>query len=198
MIPTRRVDLRIPVLQHLERGHDVVDLGAAVIDRVIERLAVADAAAILRRDHDIALRCRLPDVRNVVLVEMTADVLVHPDERRMTLRAAKIQRLEDERRNVEVADAAPVADLRHLHDAVAGPAPCLVGLGLPLDLAVEVRCPLEEVIRSSARPRLRRRCRRLTVESAPRCAECQHNREREDRWAHEPSYTDPAVLAARW
>ena len=44
----RRIDLRILRLQHVRRRHHVVDFGAAVVDGVVERLAVADAAAILR------------------------------------------------------------------------------------------------------------------------------------------------------
>ena len=39
------------------------------------------------------------------------DASVHPDERRVSLRAAFLQRLEQVRRNVEIADAAAIGDL---------------------------------------------------------------------------------------
>jgi len=133
-----RVDLRVLRLQHIRRSHHVVDFRAAVVDGVVEGLAVADAAAILGRDDDVTLRRRFADVRNVVLVEMSTDVLVNPQERRVPLRAAQLQRLEDERRDVDVTHLAAVGDLLHLHEAVAGGAPCLVGVGLLLQLTIEV------------------------------------------------------------
>ena len=101
---------------------------AAVVDRVVERLAVADAAAILRRDDDVALGGRFADVRNVVLVEMAADVLVHPDERRVPLWRRAASAAGRRSRDVHVARLAAVGDLLHLHEAVAGGAPRLVGL----------------------------------------------------------------------
>src|SRR5207249_11484039 len=67
-----------------------------------------------------------------------ANVLVERDDRRMALWAANGERLKHEGGNIEIADRAPIGDLVHLHDAVACRAPCLVGLGLLLKLAVEV------------------------------------------------------------
>ena len=70
---------------------------------------------------------------------MAADVLVHPDERRVSFRGAGLQRLEDEGRHVEIAGAAAVGDLLDLHEAGARGAPRLVGLGLLLEHPIEIR-----------------------------------------------------------
>jgi len=71
-------------LQHIGCRHDIVDLGAAVIDRVVEGLAVADAAALFRRDDDVA-SAALRGCRECSAVQVTADVFVHPDDGRMSL-----------------------------------------------------------------------------------------------------------------
>ena len=65
--------------------------------------------------------------------------------RRMSLGAAQLQRLEDERRNVQVTHPAAVGDLVHLHEAVARRAPRLVGLRLLLQHAIEVGLALLEL-----------------------------------------------------
>ena len=119
------------------------------------------------RDDDVALRRGFADVRNVVLVEMSADVLVHPDERGMSLRAAQLQRLKDEGRDVEVTRLAAVGDLVHLHEAVARRAPGLVGLGLLLELTFEIGRALLELPggRPAAEARTRARSARRTAEA---------------------------------
>ena len=53
-----------------------------------------------------------------------------PDDRRMRSGASLDQRLKHERRDIEVAHAASVGDLRHLHVSRAGRAPGAIGLGL--------------------------------------------------------------------
>ena len=126
----RGIDVRIPCRQHADRGHDVVDLAATVVDRVVEHLAVADAAAIFRRNHDVAFARCLADERNVILAQVTANALVHPDKRGVALRPAQPERLEYERGNVEIARLAAVGDLLHLHEAFARGAPRPVGVGL--------------------------------------------------------------------
>src|SRR4029079_18386573 len=74
------IDFRISGSEHADSGHHVVPLGAAVVDRVVEPRPVADAAAVLRCDDDIAAGRRVADERDVVLVKMSADVLMNPDE----------------------------------------------------------------------------------------------------------------------
>ena len=63
----------------------------------------------------------------------------------MAFGAAQLQRLKDERRDVQVTRLAAVGDLVHLHEAVARGAPGLVGLGLLLELALEVGRTLLEL-----------------------------------------------------
>ena len=63
------------------------------------------------------------------------------------VRAAQLQRLEHERRDVEIAGLAAVGDLLHLHEAVARRPPGLVGLGLLLQHALEIGRPLLELRR---------------------------------------------------
>src|SRR5262249_19242727 len=133
-----RIDGSVARLEHVNRGHDVVHFSAAVVDRVEEALTVADAAAVLRSDDDVAFRGGLADVGNVVFVEVAADILVDPDQRWMSLRAAQLERLKDESRDLHVAGAAAVGDLLHLHEAGTRSAPRLVGLGLLLEHPLEV------------------------------------------------------------
>src|SRR5439155_10750868 len=55
---TRRIDVR-PTLQILRAGDDVLILGVAAsfgVRRLAERTTVADPAAVVDRQHDIALR----------------------------------------------------------------------------------------------------------------------------------------------
>ena len=59
--------------------------------------------------------------------------------------AARLERLEDERGNVEIARAAAVGDLLHLHDALARRAPRPVGLGLLPQQPLEVRRRVPEL-----------------------------------------------------
>ena len=156
-------------LQHVDGRHHVVHFSAAVIDRVVERLPVADAAAILRCDDDIALRGCLADVWNVVFVEVAADVLVDPDERGVRLRAAELQRLEDKCRDVEIAYAAAIGDLLHLHDAVARGAPGPVRVRLLLQHSLEVGLPLTGSLRRLTEQRYR-------TQPDERCECCDANR----------------------
>src|SRR6202040_668118 len=86
-------------------------------------------------------RDRFADVRDVMLVQVAADVLVHPDDGRMAPRAAHLQRLKHKCRDLEVAQAAPVGDLLELHEARTRGAPGLVGLGLLARQALEIRWP---------------------------------------------------------
>src|SRR5262245_15832199 len=53
-----------------------------------------------------------------------------PDDRRMRSGAPQGQWLKHKRRDIEVAYAASVGDLRHLHVSRAGSAPDAIGLGL--------------------------------------------------------------------
>ena len=62
-----------------------------------------------------------------------------PDHGRMSLRPALLQRLEQVGRDVHVADAAAVADLLEIHDALAGLRITGVCLGLVLDVALIIR-----------------------------------------------------------
>ncbi len=131
MMPIRAgIHRRILGGDHRRRRHHIVDFRTAVVDRVVKRLAVADAAAIFRRDDDVAARGGFANVWNVVLVQMTADVLVHPHERRMLTGAAQPKRLKDERGDVEIAFRTAIADLLDLHEAVARRTPGAIGLGL--------------------------------------------------------------------
>ncbi len=57
----------------------------------------------------------------------------------MSLGAAQRQRLEHERRDVEIADLAAVGDLLDLHAAGARVAPVAIGFGLILRHPLEVR-----------------------------------------------------------
>ena len=65
-----------------------------------------------------------------MFVQVAANVLVDPDEGRMRSGAPPGQRLKHERRDIEVAYAAAVGDLRHLHVSHAGRAPDPIGFGL--------------------------------------------------------------------
>ncbi len=58
----------------------------------------------------------------------------------MTLCPARLERLEHERRNVQIADPAAVGDLFHDHVSLARHAPGSVGVGLGPAHAIEVRC----------------------------------------------------------
>src|SRR5262249_57495827 len=103
--------LRIPGPQPPARRRHIVDFAAAVIDGVVERAAVADAPAILRSDDNVAPGNRFADIRNVVLVQMTADVFVHPHQRRTAARRRRPEREKHECGYVEVAGPAAVANL---------------------------------------------------------------------------------------
>ena len=107
----RGIDLRVPRLQDVAGRDRIVHLGAAVVDGVVMRLPVADAAAVLRGDDDVAFGRRFTDVGNVVLVEAPANVFVNPDERRVAPRAPHPQRLEHERGDFEIVRAAAEGDL---------------------------------------------------------------------------------------
>jgi hypothetical protein len=63
----------------------------------------------------------------------------------MPFRAAQFQGLKDERRDVHVTCLAAVGDLLHLHEAVAGGVPRLVGFGLLLELTLEIGLALLEL-----------------------------------------------------
>src|SRR6185312_12664576 len=111
------VDFGILPPQHVDRRDHVVDLGAAVVDRVVVLLAVADAAAVFRRDDYIAARHGVADIWNVVFVQVPADVFVHPHERRTASARRAGERTEDERRHVEAVGGAAIGDLLHPHVA---------------------------------------------------------------------------------
>ena len=87
-----------------------------------------------------------------MLVEMSADVLVNQHRSAdIPFRAAQLERLEDERRDLQVTRLAAVGDLVHLHEAIARGTPRLVGLGLLLELALEIGRALLELTRRTTR-----------------------------------------------
>src|SRR5262249_23564954 len=109
-----------------------------------------------------------------------------PHERGVPLRAAELQRLEDERGNLQVTRSAAVGDLLHLHEAVARGAPRLVGLGLLREHAIEIRLALRRLLR---RPGAQRN-RTERGESSERSGA--------NGGIHASrSYTDPAAFEAR-
>ena len=131
--------------EHADGGHDVADLPAAVVDRVVERPAVAGAATIFRRDDDVPFARRVADERNVILAQVAADALVNPDKRGVCFRPAQMERLEDKRGNVQIARLASVGDLLHLHDALARGAPRHVRVGLLPHQILGVRLRVPEL-----------------------------------------------------
>ena len=133
----RLIDVR-QRLQIIDRAHDVVDLVAAVVDRLIERFAVAGAPAIIGRDDHVPAVHRFLDEREHRLRLVAVDATVHPDERRVPLRPAPLQRLEDVGRDVQIADAAAVFHLLEIDDAVARCCESRVGPGLRVDLGLVV------------------------------------------------------------
>ncbi len=77
-----RVD-DVVVLQHpLLGGENVVDFQAAVVDQLPEILAVAGAAAVVRRDDRVALLQQLAQDVDVARVEVAVDAAVHGDHQR--------------------------------------------------------------------------------------------------------------------
>ena len=75
--------------------------------------------------------------------------------------AAQRERLKHKGGDVHIAHLAAVGDLLHLHDAVARGAPGLVGVGLLLELALEVGRTLLELIRPVAPKRRGSGCSEL-------------------------------------
>ena len=107
-------------LQELDGAHRVVDLVAAVIDRVVMGFAVARAAAVVGADDDVAAFDGVLDERKHVHAPIAMHAAVDPDHRRVSFRAALLERLKEIRRDVHVAGAAAVRHLLEVHDALAG------------------------------------------------------------------------------
>src|SRR5205807_3659998 len=124
-----RIDVRVLRSKDIDRRHDVVNLAAAVVDGVEQRLSVPEAASIFRCDDHVPFARRFANVRDVVLVQMTANVLVDPDQGGMALRAAQMQRLKYECRDIEIAYPTAVGNLLHLHVTFAGLAPFRIRTG---------------------------------------------------------------------
>src|SRR5580765_4626848 len=91
-------------------------------------------------------RCS-PEVRNNVprssgciptLVDVSTNVGMHPDERGTLFRTSGLQRLKEERRDLETIRAALVGDLVHLHQTGTRRAPRLIGRRLVLEIPLEV------------------------------------------------------------
>ena len=108
--------LRVDVRERREvvdgRAH-VVHLLAAVVDLLHPLVAVARAAAVVRREHDVAALHRFDDEREHAGVPVAVHAAVHPDERGMLCRAL-VDRREQVRRNLEPVRAALVMDLLEL------------------------------------------------------------------------------------
>ena len=80
-----RVDV-VVVLQHpLPAGEHVLDLQPAVVDQLPELLAVAGAAAVLRRDDRVALLEQLAQDVDVVAVDVAVNAAVDEDDQRQLL-----------------------------------------------------------------------------------------------------------------
>ena len=125
-------------LQVVDGAHRVVNLVAAVVDRVVMGFAVARAAAVLGADDDVAAFDGLLDEREHVCAPVAVHTAVDPDHRGVALRAALLQRLEEIGRNIHVADAAAVGHLAEVHHAAAGVGVPRVDRRLGVDVALEV------------------------------------------------------------
>ena len=119
MMPTRSGSTCGSVFRNSTRRHHVVDLLAAVVDRLVVRLAVAGAAAVVGGDDHVAARDRLLHEREHGDAPVAVHAAVHPDHRRVALRPALLERLEQVGRDVHVADAAAVLHHREVDDALA-------------------------------------------------------------------------------
>ena len=104
------------------------------------------------------------------------------------LRAAQLQRLKDQRRDVEVAGLAAVGDLLHLHEALARGAPGRVGLRLLLRACGRNRARAAGTDAGPAASRGRGLGRRST-KGDRRSEQCA----RQWRSSCRRSYTDPAA-----
>ena len=107
-------------LQVVHRRDRVVDLVAAVVDRLVVRLAVARAAAVVGRDDHVAALRRPPCTNgNMVMPQLpctppcTQIIAAWPFGPRFC------ERLEEIGRDVQVPDAAAVGDLLEVDDALA-------------------------------------------------------------------------------
>ena len=120
MIPRRSGSTCGSVFMVLDGAQRIVDLVAAVVDRVVMRLAVTRAAAVVRADDDVAAFDSVPDEREHVDAPVAVHAAVDPDHRRVTFRAALLERLKEIRRDVHVTDTAAVSHLLEVHHALAG------------------------------------------------------------------------------
>ena len=113
-----RIDLgtRLEVVQGCI---DVIDFHSAVVDGLMELLAVACAAAILRRNNHVPALHRLDDEREVVLIPVAVHATVHPDHSRVGTSAARVEWREDIRRNRHPIGSRAVGNLLVPHHADA-------------------------------------------------------------------------------
>jgi hypothetical protein len=75
------------------RDH-IVDLIAPVVDRVVMFPSVAGAPTVLRRDHDIAARHRLPNEGQIPDSPVAMDAAMNPHQRRVGAQAIRLERSE--------------------------------------------------------------------------------------------------------
>ena len=112
------IDVR-QVLHHpVVRGEHVVDVEPAVVDRIVVLRAEPGAPPVLRRDHDIAALDRLAHEGPRRMAPVSVHSAVHPDRRRVPVRATPVERLKQVGRNGQVPHPAPVRDPPEVHHAL--------------------------------------------------------------------------------
>ncbi len=95
-MPTRScIDPRVVLHRPVAGGEGIVDLAAAVVDELVEPLAVAGGAAVFGRDHDIALGHEFAHDVGVVGREVGVNPAVGENQQRQLSGAVEILRGEE-------------------------------------------------------------------------------------------------------
>ena len=131
----------VDVRQGLEVVHGaqrVVDLVAAVVDRVVVGLAITGTAAILGTDDDVTPLDSVSDEGKHVDSPVTMHAAVNPHHGRMSAWPAQVQRLKKISRDIHAADAAAIRDFLEVQHALAGLRIAGIGSGFLRDIALEV------------------------------------------------------------
>ena len=132
-----RIDVRQRV-QILNGCQHVVDLLAAVVDRIVVRGAVTRAATIVGRNDDVTALHRLLHERQHRLRPIAMHATVHPHHCRVPARSALGERCEEIAGNLHPVGAALVCDLLELVRAARTRCQDAVGPRFLGDLSREV------------------------------------------------------------
>ena len=112
-------------------------VAGAVTLLLLEFLAIAGAATILRANYDVAALNRFLDEGEVVVIEIAVQVFVNPEERRMSGGAAQLERLKNVSGNFQAVGPALVSKLLHFHNATREFPELFISTPLGLDLTLE-------------------------------------------------------------